>query len=189
MEKGELKTKSAAQVWEAFKTILDLKIPQETKRINEFREKNLSTRRRVNFKIDYITCDNGKEFWGDFDKGCKERGIKIHRIDPNVKSKRHVAIVERFNGTLKRGLKNRADGFKNKKKPWVDLLDDYMKIYNYSKEHRTLKAFFQRNRKPNEAPNKGDRYAPAMMLLASVEGQYIDWRKNKKRKEPINTKM
>ena len=56
-----------------------------------------------------------------------------------------------------------------------------MKIYNYSKEHRTLKAFFQRNRKPNEAPNKGDRYVPAMMLLDSVEGQYIDWRKKQEK--------
>jgi len=107
-----LKNKTASEVWNALKKILDEM--DETPHI--------------------IQSDNGNEFKAELSAGLEEKGIK--QIFSSPYHPQSQGAVESFNGTFKRLL--RRYFAENDSKRWVDELENIMKNYNSTK-HGTTK--------------------------------------------------
>lgn len=71
-----------------------------------------------------VQSDFGKEFEGPFRKWCEEQNIKLYSSRTNVKS----ALVENFNGQLKKLLSKHASFFNTGK--WSEFLADAVTTYN-----------------------------------------------------------
>ena len=73
---------------------------------------------RADVKPDYIICDNGKEFLGEFQEYCKENGIKI-RFN-RAYSPQANGIVERCNQEIRKLMRNMF--LQNENNNWIDHL-------------------------------------------------------------------
>ena len=73
---------------------------------------------RADVKPDYIICDNGKEFLGEFQAYCKENGISI-RFN-RAYSPQANGIVERCNQEIRKLMRNMF--LQNENNNWIDHL-------------------------------------------------------------------
>jgi hypothetical protein len=73
---------------------------------------------RADVKPDYIICDNGKEFLGEFQAYCKDNGIKI-RFN-RAYSPQANGIVERCNQEIRKLMRNLF--LQNENNNWIDHL-------------------------------------------------------------------
>lgn len=173
-----LSNKDAPKVLRAFKKIL-AHMDRETETLNRFENFKGS----VQFKIDRLYVDEGSEFKGEFTKFCSDEGIRLVIFKPNEGTKRRLAIVERFNRTLRRYMDKQIE--MNGKKQIKDLLPAVMNMYNKFSNHRGVSEYFRKDMKKGETWQKSGkekaRFFPAMMHANGVEDDYIQFMINKTR--------
>ena len=156
-----LNNKDSGLVLRALKRILD-SMKGEADALNEFKEMKGS----AHFQVDHLYVDEGSEFKGEFKQYCENNNIQLHVFSPQTGSKRRLAIVERFNRTLRRLLEKQLHMLG--KKPIKDLLPDALDLYNRYLNHRGIEAFLRREKQTTRL-----RYFPAMMMVPGVEQEYI----------------
>ena len=139
--------------------------------------------------IDRIFVDEGNEFKGEFNKKCMDENIKLYVFKKEEGAKRRMALIERSHKILRIMLVNaRRIGKKTKGKSYTELLPIVLKRYNYKRDHRMLRAFFNRNnnrdpkRGPLEQASRKSIFSPNLMHDPGREDQYVDWMKEKETK-------
>jgi hypothetical protein len=163
-----LNNKDSGLVLRALKRIVE-SMQGEADALNEFKEMNNT----AHFQIDKLYVDEGSEFKGDFKQYCEKQGIHLIVFSPQTGSKRRLAIVERFNRTLRRLLEKEVH--MNSKKPIKDLIPNALDLYNRYLNHRGIEQFLRRDKQKARL-----RYFPAMMMVPDIERQYIQFMREKK---------
>eukprot|EP00638_Chattonella_subsalsa_P005319 CAMPEP_0117751282 /NCGR_PEP_ID=MMETSP0947-20121206/10878_1 /TAXON_ID=44440 /ORGANISM="Chattonella subsalsa, Strain CCMP2191" /LENGTH=436 /DNA_ID=CAMNT_0005569625 /DNA_START=354 /DNA_END=1667 /DNA_ORIENTATION=- len=214
--------KTSKKVFEAFQHILDIQMPNESNKVTALlkpllekegpRVRTQENRRmtrsmtraqqqqqdqnktfgRIDFKVNYIQCDSGSEFKGDFKAGCEARGINIHYNDPKKVSKRQVGLIERFNRTFKNYIYNKAkeegheDGPRSMtKEELMRIVPRVLKDYNLYTNHRTIKEFKLSELEEDEKAPPGMVWSPLLLLVPGEEEKFKQYqiRKRDKRVE------
>ena len=98
----------------------------KTKTAVEVRDALTDIIQRANVKPDYIICDNGKEFLGEFQAYCKENGIKIRYN--RAYSPQANGIVERCNQEIRKLMRNLF--LQNENNNWIDYLRKLENAHN-----------------------------------------------------------
>ena len=98
----------------------------KTKTAVEVRDALMDIIQRANVKPDYIICDNGKEFLGEFQAYCKENGIKIRYN--RAYSPQANGIVERCNQEIRKLMRNLF--LQNENNIWIDYLPKLENAHN-----------------------------------------------------------
>ena len=126
----------------------------------------------MTLKINRLFVDNWSEFKGFFARFCTEQGIHLHVFKKTEGSKRRLAIVERFNRTIRRLLEKQK--LLSGKRQIKDLLQPALRRYNRYDNNRALEDFFRRDLVKDERwGGARRRFFPALMLKEGVEDQYI----------------
>jgi hypothetical protein len=164
--------KSAPLVLRSFQRILT-NMKHEADVLNEFQE----FKGQAQFDVRRLYVDEGSEFKGVFSKFCDENNIRITVFKPSDGSKRRLAIVERFNRTLRRLIEKQIALKGGKEIKYI--IPDALDMYNRYLNHRDIEAFFRRDMDRGERwqSSTGDttRFFPAMMVLPGMEEEYITY--------------
>ena len=102
LEKGSVSTSEKGL--NALKEIMS-DMTSMTRQVNQWsrrKENPLTGMKGVSFKINTIYVDDGSEFYGAFERFCKEKDVDVVHFSPSTGTKRRMGLVERFNRTLKR---------------------------------------------------------------------------------------
>ena len=115
--------KNTDLVLRAFKRILQ-NMKNEAAVLNTFAEFH----NKVRFHVARLYTDEGGEFKGDFQKFLDHKKIEKHVFKKSEGSKRRLAVVERFNRTMRRMLEiqRKLQG----DLPLADLIPDVLDLYN-----------------------------------------------------------
>ena len=91
-----LNNKDALLVLRSFKRIR-MNMKSKAEALNEFEE----FQHKARFDIKRLFTDEGSEFMGAFASYCQENDIRLTVFKANTGTKRRLAVVERFNRTLR----------------------------------------------------------------------------------------
>ena len=180
-----LNNKDAPLVLRSFKRIL-VNMKNEAEALNEFEE----FKNKARFDIKRLFTDEGSEFMGAFSSYCEEHGIRLTVFKANTGTKRRLAIVERFNRTLRRLMEKemKIGG----KKLLKDLIPGALDMYNRYLNNRPIRDFFRKTKSASLIKRKigSSRFFPAMMILPGIEEEYIAYMQQKEQKtREQNTKF
>ena len=133
--------------------------------------------------IDRIFVDEGSEFKAEFNKKCMDEGIKLYVFKKQEGAKRRLGIIERSHRIVRTLLQKGRAAFP--KMSYTELLPIVLDEYNYNRDHRILRKFFNRNnnrdksRGPLDWAERGSLFTPSLMHDPGREDQYVDWMKEK----------
>ena len=177
--------KTPELVLRAFKRLLE-NMKYEAQVLHTFHEFD----KPVKFHIDRLYMDDGGEFKGVFRQYCDTHNISVHIFRKDEGSKRRLAVVERFNKTMRLYLEKQRKVEGNR--PLAELIPNILDLYNRHHNNRAVSTFFRKDldkgtswyRDEEDAPDKKDeedkvRYFPAMMLFPGKEQEYIQYMKKK----------
>ncbi|MGQ9463096.1 MAG: integrase core domain-containing protein [Candidatus Fervidibacter sp.] len=88
------------------------------------------------FEIRGVQVDGGSEFYGDFERACKELGIKLFTLPP--RSPKLNGAVERLNRTFQEEFWACYDGGLTLQEMRPLLKEWTMEVYNELRPHQSL---------------------------------------------------